>query len=274
MILDAINSNRLERAVANVERQRGPADAGGRESSDEGIVEVEAGGRCGNCARLARVDGLVTLAILGAVRPMDVRRKRNVPERVDRIVNIGRPDRLEGDSTSAEEPLFENAGDEPNARRTNRVVEDQPRPWLELLTRMNERPPVLFTGRVGAPFEEQAFDGAAARVATAEESRREHSRVVGHHEIAWREKRREILNRRFLPRASVAVDDQQARLTPSARLLCDELGWQLEVERRDERHRRAGPAIICRNRLVSQIASATGTRTIIPKTATMANTNT
>ncbi len=114
-------------------------------------------------------------------------------------------------------------------------VEDHPGARLELLSGVDKRLPVL----VAAAAQEQAFDGAAARHAPAEQSSRKHARVVDHQEVAGREvigQRRETA---VCDVAGRAIQVEEPRRAPiGGRFLGDQFGRQLEVEVADV-HRRA-----------------------------------
>ncbi len=91
---------------------------------------------------------------------------------------------------------------------------------------MDERQPPVGPGRL----EQQALGASAARIATPDEPRGEHTGVVGHEPIAGREQMRQIANPPLLPRATRPVDDEQARGAARARLLGDEVLGKIEVE--------------------------------------------
>ena len=88
MVLDPLRSDRLKRAVANMERDLDAPYAPGFEIGQQQWRKVQACCGCRNGATDARVDRLVPLAIVGAIRPLDVRGQRDVPDRIDRSVDI------------------------------------------------------------------------------------------------------------------------------------------------------------------------------------------
>ena len=75
MRLDPRRPERTKGAGSDVKREVVQLDSEPREASDQLRGEVEAGGRSGDGAFVARVDGLVALAVirLGGVMARDVR---------------------------------------------------------------------------------------------------------------------------------------------------------------------------------------------------------
>ena len=85
MIFHAIDANGLERSVADMQRHGGALDAAGRQRVEQLRRKVQAGGGRRNRASRSRVDGLIAIAIGGHIRALDVRRQRNVTDRIDRL---------------------------------------------------------------------------------------------------------------------------------------------------------------------------------------------
>ena len=110
VLLDVLGAHRFECAVANVQRERGASDAGGIEKREEAIVEVQAGGRCRDRSADPCVHRLVPLAVVGCVGTMNVRRQRDVTERVHGGVDRRRPVDVEPDQPTPEESLLEDLG--------------------------------------------------------------------------------------------------------------------------------------------------------------------
>src|SRR6185503_19942981 len=93
MLFDALNTHRLERAVADVERDLDDDDPARGERSRQRGADVKPRRGRSNGPALPREDGLIPIAIAGPIGPLDVRRQRNMPYRVDRVVDrrsIGR----------------------------------------------------------------------------------------------------------------------------------------------------------------------------------------
>ena len=171
-------------------------------------------------------------------------------------------------------------------RRPRGILEDHPRAGLELLSRMHERVP-LVRARL---LEQQALDGAAARIAAAEQPRRKHARVVGDHQVAGRQQLRQIADRSFLPPSGGAIDDEQPRRPARDGMLRDLRLGQVEVEVRDEQRRRVAwrpkpwrrgpgrghakrPLSHCQATDASQIASSSGSAMSAPNSVATPKTN-
>ncbi len=73
-------AHRLERAGADVQRDRRQFDAAGAQAVEQLAREVQAGGRRRDGAAARRVHGLVALRVLGGVGVRDVRRQRHVAD--------------------------------------------------------------------------------------------------------------------------------------------------------------------------------------------------
>ena len=108
-----------------------------------------------------------------------------------------------------------------------RALEDHFRSGLKLLTRMHERIPFL----IFEVREEQAFDGAAARHARAEQTSRKHFRIVDDEQIALAEVLRQAGHMcvRQMPGAFIE-NEQPRRGSVSCGGLRDELRRQIETE--------------------------------------------
>src|SRR5260370_25804126 len=107
MLLDALRSDGLKRAVTDVERDGDHLDPGCRERLDEAGSEMQSRGRRGDRSARPREHRLITLAILDAIVAPDVRRQRDMADRVDRGVErravVGR----EVDDAPSEKSPFE-----------------------------------------------------------------------------------------------------------------------------------------------------------------------
>jgi hypothetical protein len=230
MVLDVLDPHRLKRAVAHVQRQRRPAHAGCLEGSNQRGVEVQACRGRGDRPPRTGEDGLIPLSIGRRIRTMNVGRQRDVAERVDRVVDVRGALDLEPDETAAEESPLEHLGPKRDTGRPAGILEYQARAGLQFLAGVHERVPVP----VVHPFEQHALGRAAARVAAAEQPRGKHPRVVDDEKIAGREQVRQIANARLVPRARVAVDNEEARRAARRGVLGDQRLGEVEVEIGDE----------------------------------------
>src|SRR4051812_38875730 len=111
VIFDPLSMDRLKRSQPDVQRDLRDLNAAFFDLRQDLRREVQAGGRSGDRAALARVDGLVTVAIEGRILAGDVRWKRHVTELLDLGKKVG-------NGIKAERPLAEFAaaddfGDEP-----------------------------------------------------------------------------------------------------------------------------------------------------------------
>ena len=260
------------------------------------VVEVQTCGRRGHRAARAREHRLIPLAIVRLVGAVDVRRKRNVADQVDGCIQIrpkahgprpkfvasrltdaraefalgpgpwalGLIDAKPHDSPAEKLPR-ENLADDAHAGRADWILEHHARTRFQLLARMHERAPFV----IALALEQQALDGAAARIATAEQPRRKHARVVGDEAIAGGEERRQIGDRRFVPAFLLATDDKKPRGAARTRMLRDELRREFEIEVRDAHQ----PATNRQSISVNHSAMMTGMAMTAPKTSATTMTN-
>ena len=134
---------------------------------------------------------------------------------------VGAPSDVEPHQPPAEEAPLETSAWMRDARARAQGPRRRMRaPGLELLTRMDERlaSPVPFQ-----PLEQQALDGAAARDRAGRAAAPETRACRWPPQVAGREQRRQIANRRSC-HSRARVDDEQARRPARARLLRDQLG--------------------------------------------------
>ena len=136
MIFDAIDADRLKRAVADVQRDLDQLDAARLERHHQCRREVQSGGRRRHRTARAREDGLVAVAVGGAVVPLDVRRQRHVTDRVDRRRDRGA---IFGPETHAAPP--EELPLEDFAMERRRSFEHHPRSRFQFLPRVHQRLP-------------------------------------------------------------------------------------------------------------------------------------
>ena len=138
MILDALDPHRLERAVAHVQRDLDERHAARRERRQERRAQVQAGGRGGHGSALAREHGLIAIAIVAAIGPLDIGRQRHMADRVhhsiDRRPVFGPQTQL----AAAVKPPREDF-----AVQRRRAVEDDAPPRSEPLPGMHQRFPAL-----------------------------------------------------------------------------------------------------------------------------------
>ena len=226
MALDLLGPDRLERAVADVQRDGRPLDCARIEPRDRRLAEMQAGRRRGNRAAAPRVNGLVAFPVRRVRRAFDVGRQRHLADRVDGGVDISAIGTPQADGSPAEGAPFEDLGLEHHAV----PLEPHAATGAQLLPGMHQRVPAIL---VEAP-EQQALHLAAARRAVPVQARRKHARVVHDHQVAGREQVWQIARVRACDRAARAVDDHQAgRRALGCRVLSDELGRQVEIEIRD-----------------------------------------
>ena len=83
VIFDGFHAHRLEGAGADVQRHERHFHALGAQRRQQRFVEVQAGGRCGDRARLLAVDRLIQLAVGVLIRASDIRRQRHMAGRVE-----------------------------------------------------------------------------------------------------------------------------------------------------------------------------------------------
>ena len=90
---DVLGLHRLEGAGAHVQRDAGALHAARVERGQQGLVEMQGGGRRGHRARHAREHGLVALLVVGRVGVRDVGRQRHVAVARHQRVGIARSKR-------------------------------------------------------------------------------------------------------------------------------------------------------------------------------------
>ena len=139
MRFDVLAADRLERAVAHVQRHRGAGDPSGVECFEEPGCEVETGcrgryGPPGPC-----IDRLVAVAIGRLVGPFDVRGQRHVSDRFDRVVDAPADARRQADRATAVEMTGEDFEFQPVAGS----LKHRASPLLEFLARVDQHVPPL-----------------------------------------------------------------------------------------------------------------------------------
>src|SRR3954471_279051 len=89
VIFDPLSMDRLKRSQPDVQRDLRDLNGAFFDLRQNLRREVQAGGRSGDRAALARVDGLVTVAIEGRILAGDVRWKRHVTELLNLEKKVG-----------------------------------------------------------------------------------------------------------------------------------------------------------------------------------------
>ena len=255
VLLDALDAHRLERAVADVQRDERALDAAAsRARRAVASREVQAGRRRRDRSALARVDGLIALAIRRPIRALmyggsgmwpiaSIGRRRRSPDAVPQ------PDRAPSVEMAREHLAVQHAAPSP--------LEHHARARLQLLTRVHQRVPLFGARRSAADgtagAHEQALDGAAARHATAEQPRRKHARVVDDEQIAgaqvvaaiertWRARRARLARSSTSSATRPARRRAPARSAPRGRSKSKSATFTRGAEERRGRSGRASPS--------------------------------
>jgi hypothetical protein len=137
VILDAFRAHRLERAVADVQRDLRALDASPGEIGQDGVAEMQAGRRRRHRPARAGVDRLVALAILRSIVAMDVRRQRDVANRIDRRGDVAAILRPQANRAPPVKVPLEHFAQQCDTL----TLESDQRAGLQLLARMHERAP-------------------------------------------------------------------------------------------------------------------------------------
>jgi hypothetical protein len=216
----------LERARADVQRDRAAFDAARLDRREQRGVEVQRRGRRCDGARLGGEHGLVATLVVGPVVAGDVRRQRHVAvplEQDQRIVGKAqREERSVGAAASEHLDLETFAGAQADATaRLRRLARAQLRE--DAVVRLD-------------PLDER-LDGAAARLG-AEQARLDDARVVDDEQVAFAQQPRQVAEDEVARPGAGAVE--QARGAPlGGRMLRDQLGRQREVEVAEREARRS-----------------------------------
>ena len=157
MGLDIGGPHRLERPITHVQGDLSDLDTASRKRAHDTRRKVQTRGRRGHRAADPRKHRLVAILVRRFGRALDIWRKWSLPNRIDHRINIVGPIREEAHDATAMEPSREHLHDE---ARTGglpvraRMCKYRPRPFSELLTRMNEHIPAIFF----EPGQNQALD--------------------------------------------------------------------------------------------------------------------
>jgi hypothetical protein len=136
VILDAVHSHRLERAVADVQRDLRDLDAARHQRRQQRGREMQPCCRRRHRPALARVHRLIPIAIRVPVVTLDVRRQRHVANRVDRIGHRRAILGPQPNQPASEVVAFQHLA----VKRTNPFEHDL-RPGLQFLPRVHQRLP-------------------------------------------------------------------------------------------------------------------------------------
>ena len=180
-------AHRLEGAVADVQRDGRALDARVVERSENRLGEMQPRRRRRDRPGLACEHGLVAIAIEVQVRPLDVGRQRNVPDRLDGVHHRAGVTRPETDDPPAEVALLEHLA----VQRASSALEPHLPAGPHPLTRVHQRLPSL----VVDARHEQHLDHSAAGLTLANQPCREHPGVVEHHQVAGRQEPGDVPNR-------------------------------------------------------------------------------
>jgi hypothetical protein len=207
-----LDAHRLEGAGAHVQGHVGDVHALRGQLVEQRLVEVQAGGRRGDGARLLRVDGLVTLLVelVGVV--LDVGRQRQAAVGLDQLEHVA----------------FEVQGEEFAGALARGDVEGVGQ--ADAVARLG-RLGRAHLGQHGAVVEhalDQHLDLAAGFL-LAEEARLQHAGIVHHQQVAGLELVDDVGE--MAVGDAVTVELQQARgAAVRQRHLGDALGRQVEIE--------------------------------------------
>ena len=144
----ALHAHRLEGAGTDMQGDIGGLDPGIAQCIQQGLIEMQPGGRSRHGAGSLRVDGLVTLAIGGIVRPVYIRRQRHVADALEQRQHVLVEDELEQGivprdhfscATTVEQDLRAGLGD-----LLERTCASTLRLPVTRSTRISSLPPVAF----------------------------------------------------------------------------------------------------------------------------------
>ena len=240
MVFHAVDPDRLERAVPDMERHVHAADAACGKLVQQRGCEVQAGGRSGHRATFPRVNGLIAETIGRFVGAFDVRREWHVADGVDGRVHI-HAFRPESDSAAAMKVTARHLSLNPYTVRLEHYMCTH----AEFLARMHQGLPQLGTPNfqtLNSPagisqrcgrqlLYEKAFHPSAARNPPAEQPCREHAGVVQYQQVARRQVFANCGKQCVLDDAGVAPEYEQPRGSPSRRRrLSNQLIRKGEVE--------------------------------------------
>ena len=169
MLRQVFGAHRLKRAGADVQRDIGKLHALGAQLVEQGLIEMQAGGRRRHRARGFRIHGLVAGLVEGIGRVFDIRRQRQAAVGLDQFEHVGR--KLQGVKLADARPdrHVERVGQPDRAAGRGRL-----------------RGPHL---RMHAVLVEYALDqhlDLATTLLDAEKARLQYARVVEHQQVTAR----------------------------------------------------------------------------------------
>jgi hypothetical protein len=147
MVFDALYPHWLKRPVADMQRNLGCLNASTSEAVHDRWSEMQSGGGRSNRPALTGEYRLIPISIVCAIVAFDVRRERNVSDRVDEVSDGPSVLGAEPDRPATVEVTFEHFAVEDAGALT---FEDHMRAWRELLPGMHQRLPCLARASVVA----------------------------------------------------------------------------------------------------------------------------
>ncbi len=215
MVVEILVAHRLKGAGADVQRDVREAHAARIERGQHRVVEVQAGGRRGDRAGLARVDRLVALAVARLGVAPDIRRQRHVAVALEQL-----------EPGIAVLPQYEQIAIARAHLAFDAALEDQARARLRRLARAQLREQRVLV--------EHAFDqhlDLAAAILAPEQARRDHARIVEHQQVTRFDQRGEVGEKPVVEAIPRRVDAEQARRAAILeRRLRDQVLGKLVVE--------------------------------------------
>ena len=175
-----------------------------RQLCEQRRAEVQTRRRRRDRAARAGVHRLIAFAIIGTVAPIDVWRKRHVPDRIDGRVEIAAVLGAKPKGPASKSLMRQNLACDPRASWLRPLQHDASAD-LQLLTGMHERIPAV----IWSWFEQQHLDAPAARDATASQPRRKDLRVVHDEQVARDQPLGQVLHRRVRQPAGGSLEHEQ-----------------------------------------------------------------
>ncbi len=194
VLADIIHTDRLKCPGSDVQGDKGGLHPHSLETREHGLVEMQTGGRRGDCTRMVRIHRLIAFAVARIVRTFDVRRERNMTDTLKNLRHRGI--RFEFQMVKLPLALLHGHGNIPFQRK-----------FLSRLRRLA----CTYLGQHMMSIQNtlhQHFD-APATVLVAKEARGNHARVVEHQQIACPQQRGQIGKTQIAPGAARAIEGQQ-----------------------------------------------------------------
>lgn len=164
---------------------------------------MQTGGWRGDRTAHPGKDGLIPLSVRAIGWALDIRRKRYLADRVDDGVDNSWSGGVQSDcSTAVKMPL-----QHLEMQLVIPFAKNRSGPDVHLLPWVDQDIPAILI----KSGEEQALDGAAARVAPAKEARREHPRVVDDQEVARSQETWQFIDSVMGPGLRDPVEVQETR---------------------------------------------------------------